>query len=388
MQQLLFVVGTRPEAIKLAPIIEDTVADAGLRSTLVTTGQHTDMVGQVLDAFGLVPDDRLSISRSSRPDLAGLTAGLLSEISTALERHRPDAVVVQGDTTSAYAGALAAFYLDIPVVHVEAGLRTGNMRSPFPEEMNRRAISGLAALHLAPTSASRANLLAEHVEPSRIVVTGNSVIDALQRVTARVMSWQNVALEALDGHAGPVILVTAHRRESWGEPMASIGRAVAQIALDFPDATVVLPAHLNPLVRETILPIVAGVGNIVVTDPLGYSDFCRLLGLSDLVITDSGGVQEEAPSLGKPVLVMRDTTERPEAIDCGAARLVGTDTAVIVAAARELLTRPDVYHAMASAGSPYGDGLASARTLQAVHHLLGDGARPHDFESGAAFART
>lgn len=387
MHRLLFVVGTRPEAIKLAPIIHDASADPRFVSLLVTTGQHTDMVDQVLNAFALTPAERLTIDRSAAPDLAGLTAVLLQELSASIHRLRPDAVVVQGDTTSAYAGALGAFYLDIPVVHVEAGLRTGNMRSPFPEEMNRRGISMLAALHLAPTAPSRDNLLIEGTNPNDIVVTGNSVIDALHRMTQRASPWTNPALSRLDNHRGPIILVTTHRRESWGEPMANIGAALAQIAVERPDALLVFPAHLNPLVRDIVLPRVSHLSNVVVTDPLGYADFCQVLARSTFAITDSGGVQEEAPSLGKPVLVMRDTTERPEAIDAGSARLVGTDTDTIVRAARELLTDADVYNRMAGAGSPYGDGRASARTLQAIAHVLGGGIRSDEFDPATALAR-
>ncbi len=370
MARILFVVGTRPEAIKLAPLVESADLDPRFEPILVTTGQHREMVDQVLEVFSLRVDEELKIDRAEAPDLASMTAVLLRELTAMLRRHQPDCVVVQGDTTSAYIGALAAFYQNIPVVHVEAGLRSGDMRSPFPEEMNRRAIAPLAALHLCPTAGSEQNLLLEGVSQADIRVTGNTVIDALHRVVGRVTRWESSELHWIESETRRIILVTAHRRESWGEPLALVGEALTELARRHPDIVIVFPIHRNPLVRDTMMPLLHGVSNIVVIEPLGYADFSRLLSLATIVVTDSGGVQEEAPSLGIPVLVLRDNTERPEAVDAGAARLVGTDRDLIVSEVERLLTDPAAYAEMSCVVSPYGDGDASPRCLDAIYDLL------------------
>ncbi|WEJ34195.1 UDP-N-acetylglucosamine 2-epimerase (non-hydrolyzing) [Devosia sp. SD17-2] len=376
MRKILIVYGTRPEAIKMAPLITAMEASEHLEPIVVVTGQHRQMLDQVNSIFGIKPRYDLNII-ADRQRLEGITARALEGIADVLEIEHPDAVMVQGDTTTCFAGALAAFYSKAPVIHVEAGLRTYNAFDPFPEEMNRSMVSRLAALHLAPTETARQNLLAEAIDPRRVVVTGNTVIDALLDVAARQIPPVNPDLLRLDGRR--TILVTAHRRESWGEPMARAARAMARLANAFPDIQLLLPAHLNPAVREILLPELDGIENIIITDPLGYSDFIYAMNKSDIVLTDSGGVQEEAPSLGKPVLVMRETTERPEAVLAGTVSLVGTDENLIFEQASRLLTNQLAYDAMAKTVNPYGDGLASERSIQSIEHFFGYAERPIDF---------
>lgn len=377
---IMSIYGTRPEAIKLAPVIAGIEASTKLRSTVVVTGQHRAMLDQVNELFGIVPAHDLDII-APRQTLEQITVRALSGLGQIIRLERPDMVAVQGDTTTSFVAALAAFYEKVPVVHVEAGLRTSNPYSPFPEEINRRLTSQVATLHLAPTPTSRANLLAENVPADRIVVSGNTVIDALFEIVARQLPYSDPALEAIGGRT--MVLVTAHRRESWGEPMSRSARAIARLATTFPNVVFVLPAHLNPVVREVLLPPLAGLSNVVVTEPLPYGQFCRLMQDSHLILTDSGGVQEEGPSLGKPVLVMRDTTERPEAVTAGTVRLVGTDEQVIVREVSRLLTDQEHYVAMANAVNPYGDGRAGRRTVQAIEHYFGLADAPDHFDPAA-----
>jgi UDP-N-acetylglucosamine 2-epimerase (non-hydrolysing) len=375
------VYGTRPEAIKMAPIIE-RLGSSSLDVVVAVTGQHREMLDQVNRLFGIEPEHDLDIIRPGQ-SLSALTARTLERMTPVLDAVRPDAVVVQGDTTSAFAASLAAFYHGVPVFHVEAGLRTANPVNPFPEEMNRRLTGRIAALHLAPTATSRDNLLREGVSPETVVVTGNSVIDALLTTVARGEELAHPALGRVGVDGRRTVLVTAHRRESWGEPLERVAAAIATLARRHPDVDLVLPLHANPLVRETILPAVDGLSNVVVTDPLPYGDFSRLIALSDVVLTDSGGVQEEAPSLGKPVLVMRENTERPEAVDAGTVRLVGTSHDVIVDAVSGLLDDPSAYAAMANAVNPYGDGRAADRTVAAFEHHFGLAERIDEFDPAA-----
>jgi UDP-N-acetylglucosamine 2-epimerase (non-hydrolysing) len=382
LRRVLFVFGTRPEAIKLAPVVVALEASAGFEPVVVVTAQHRHMLDQVLLLFGIAPKYDLDLLEP-RQTLTGVTVRALERLAPVLEAERPDLVLVQGDTTTTFAGALAAFYKQIPVAHVEAGLRTYDPLSPYPEELNRRLTTQLAALHLAPTRTSRANLLAERVDQASVVVTGNTVIDALLWTVAHPPRRADPLLARLDADGRPVLLVTAHRRESWGRPMRAIGHALAEIAKAEPGLLVVFPIHRNPVVREAILPAVDGLHNVVVTEPLDYGGFVRLLDRAHLVLTDSGGVQEEGPSLGKPVLVMRDTTERPEAVAAGTVRLVGADRAAIVDAVRGLLHDPAAYRAMANATNPYGDGQAARRTVAAVAHFFGLGPRPDEFEPAA-----
>ncbi|HEY7049788.1 MAG TPA: UDP-N-acetylglucosamine 2-epimerase (non-hydrolyzing) [Jatrophihabitantaceae bacterium] len=379
MYRVMVVYGTRPEAIKVAPVIGRLGTSPHLRPIPVVTGQHREMLDQVNQLFGIEPAHDLDII-APRQSLQDITVRALSGLSDVIRAEQPDAVVVQGDTTTSFVAALAAFYEQIPVAHIEAGLRTANPYSPFPEEINRRLTSQVASVHLAPTRTSRANLVAENIKPERITVTGNTVIDALHEVVARRLPYADPALESLGRR---MVLITAHRRESWGEPMARSARAVRRLALRYPDTTFVLPAHLNPVVREVLLPPLRDRPNVLITEPLPYGQFARLMQDSHLILTDSGGVQEEGPSLGKPVLVMRDTTERPEAVEAGTVRLVGTDEDAIVREVARLLDDDAHYAAMANAVNPYGDGQAARRSVQALEHFFGLGDPPDNFEPDA-----
>jgi UDP-N-acetylglucosamine 2-epimerase (non-hydrolysing) len=381
-KRVMVVFGTRPEAIKVAPLVQALAAAPWSRPVVAVTAQHRRILDQVLELFAICPNYDLDIMRSSQT-LTDVTVGALGGLGPVLADANPDLVMVQGDTTTTFAAALAAFYRRVPVVHLEAGLRTGDVLSPYPEEMNRRLTSQLASLHLAPTPTARANLLAEGVDPSSVVVTGNTVIDALHWTVGRRVPFRDRELAGLDTDPRPVLLVTAHRRESWGEPMTAIGAALADLAQSQPDLLVVLPVHPNPRVREALLPAVAGLANVLVVEPLPYGEFARLLDRATIVLTDSGGVQEEAPSLGKPVLVMRDTTERPEAVAACTARLVGTDRDQIVANVRSLLDDADAYAAMANAVNPYGDGRAAERSCLAMARFLGLDATVSEFTAGS-----
>jgi UDP-N-acetylglucosamine 2-epimerase (non-hydrolysing) len=377
-KRIMVVYGTRPEAIKLAPVIRAIDASALLTPVVTLTGQHQAMVDQVNGMFGVRPDHNLDVIRPGQ-SLDALTSRVLQGLTPTLRKERPDAVVVQGDTTSAFAGALAAFYERIPVVHVEAGLRTGDIYSPFPEEANRRLTSEIATFHLAPTEVSEDNLLREGIQAENILVTGNTGIDALLWTVGQRAPYGNQALEAVDASEAQVMLVTTHRRESWGERMQGVANAVARLARTHPDLVVVLPVHPNPVVREALIPALRGQANVMIVEPMNYGAFARLLLRSKIVLTDSGGVQEEAPSLGKPVLVMRDTTERPEGVSAGTARLVGTDPDRIYAEVDHLLTDAQSYRAMANAVNPYGDGRAAERTAGAIEHMFGLSAQPAPF---------
>ena len=376
--RVMAIFGTRPEAIKVAPVVHELARSSEFEPIVVVTGQHREMLAQVLELFEIEPHHDLELCRPNQT-LTSVTTGALEGLTELLQAERPDAVVVQGDTTTTFAGALAAFYQQIPVVHMEAGLRTGLRYSPFPEEINRCLTTRLASLHLAPTLGNKLNLIAENIEPDSIIVTGNTVIDALLDVGQRPGGYGDPALAGLDTDPRRVILVTAHRRESWGEGHAAIGRAVAEIAQTEPDVLVVFPLHRNPLVREQIEPAVAGLDNVRLVEPLAYQGLVKLMQRSHLILTDSGGIQEEGPSLAKPVLVTRDTTERPEAVAAGTVRLVGTDETQIVGAVRTLLHDPAQYAAMSNAVNPYGDGRAAERTVQAIAHLLAGAPRPEEF---------
>lgn len=377
--RVMTVYGTRPEAIKVAPIVKALEADRNIESIVVVTGQHREMLDQVNEVFDIQPDLDLDIFQPGQT-LTDVTTKSLRGIGQAIEQFGPDAVVVQGDTTSVLAGAMAGFYAKVPVVHVEAGLRTADRYTPFPEEINRRLTTQLASLHLAPTQTSRDALLHDNVPAEDIVVTGNTVIDALLWSVDRGEGYGDPTLdERLADAATPMVLVTAHRRESWGEPMRQVGAALAQLADRFPDHLFVWPAHRNPLVREAIVPAVQGRTNVIVTEPVSYAHFGRLMRRAEVLLTDSGGVQEEGPSLGKPVLVMRETTERPDAVTAGTAKLVGTDPRVIVDEVSRLLTDPAAHAAMANAINPYGDGRAAQRSVQAIRHYFGRGERPEEF---------
>jgi UDP-N-acetylglucosamine 2-epimerase (non-hydrolysing) len=363
--RVMTVYGTRPEAIKCAPVVKALEESPDFEGVTVVTGQHREMLDQVNELFGITPDHDLDVM-SHGQSLSGIFARVLDGLDPLLVEERPDAVVVQGDTTSSTAAALAAFNRGIPVVHLEAGLRSGDLASPFPEEGNRRLTSQIATIHLAPTSTSRDNLLAEGVDAEAIVVTGNTVIDALLTTVALEVPFTDPRLEEVASGDRPVLLVTTHRRENWGEAMSGVGRAIARLARENDDLVVILPAHRNPVVRKAILPHLGGLRNVVVTEPLAYGEFARLMRRARVVLSDSGGVQEEAPSLGTPVLVMRDTTERPEAVAAGTVKLVGTDEDTIVREVSTLLHDEAAHAAMATAVNPFGDGTAAQRGLEAL----------------------
>ncbi|WP_307103564.1 non-hydrolyzing UDP-N-acetylglucosamine 2-epimerase [Arthrobacter globiformis] len=371
--------GTRPEAIKMAPIVAALQQSEQFECVVTVTGQHREMLDQVNELFGIVPDHDLNILQQ-RQSLSAIMTRTIDGLDSLFAEKKPDAVIVQGDTTTSTAGAIAAFYHGIPVVHVEAGLRSGNLLSPFPEEANRKITSQIASLHLAPTSTSKANLLAEGISPEDIVITGNSVIDALLTTVDKKIPFTDPQLEEIASSGRKVLLVTTHRRENQGNAMRGVGRALARIADAEPDLVIVLPAHKNPVVREAVLPALEGKPNVVVTEPLAYGEFTRMLALAHVVLTDSGGVQEEAPSLGKPVLVMRDNTERPEAVHAGTVTLIGTDEERIVKEVDRLLHDQDHFDSMANAINPYGDGKAAARTVAAIAHMLGLGPTVEEFQ--------
>lgn len=376
--KIMTVYGTRPEAIKMAPIIKALEASDRFESIPVVTGQHREMLDQVNELFGIEPTRDLAIM-SKNQSLNGIVAKVIAGIDEVYQEFAPDAVIVQGDTSTVMGAAVAAFNRQIPVVHVEAGLRSGDINSPFPEEANRKLTSQIAALHLAPTNESKQNLLRENLPAADVVVTGNSVIDALLHTVQRPVEFTDLALAQVVSADQPLVLVTTHRRENLGSAMENIGRAVATLAQKYPDHQFVLPAHKNPLVRETVLPHLEGLANVLVTEPLAYAEFTHLIKSAKIVLTDSGGVQEEAPSLGKPVLVMRENTERPEAVEAGTVRLIGTDFDRIVNEVSALIDDRAHFDSMANAVNPYGDGRAAERTVAALEEMFGVGKRLEDF---------
>lgn len=367
---MLVVLGTRPEAIKLAPVVRSLRA-RGVPTLLVSTAQHREMLDQVLTLFALEPDRDLDLMRPNQ-SLSGLAARVLEGIDALLEELAPRLVVVQGDTTTTMTTSLAAFHRRVPVGHVEAGLRSFDLDNPFPEEMNRRVTSLVAAVHFAPTPLAAERLRAEGVGADRILVTGNTVVDALETMVDVPFDAAGSAIAELP-ETGRTILVTSHRRESWGPQLESICLALCDLVARFPDVRVVYPVHLNPNVRGAAERLLAGRDRIHLLPPVDYLEFLQLMKRSHLILTDSGGVQEEAPSLGKPLLLMRKVTERPEAFDAGVARIVGTDRETLVAEAARLLEDEDAYRAMARGGNPYGDGRAAERIALAVERWLAGG---------------
>ncbi|OGV49065.1 MAG: UDP-N-acetylglucosamine 2-epimerase [Lentisphaerae bacterium GWF2_52_8] len=370
MPKILVIIGTRPEAIKMAPLVAQlrTIPECEVR--LCATAQHREMLDQALLPFGLKPDMDLNLMRANQ-SLAQLSSAVLNGVTELLQSHLPDAVLVQGDTTTCFASALAASYQKIPVGHVEAGLRTGDRFAPWPEESNRILTTALASWHFAPTEEARKNLLAENVRPENIAVTGNTVIDALLNLCARLDTDAGFELEIkrrLDGSCPPcdarkLVLVTGHRRENFGTGLKNLCLALRRLA-ERKDLRIIYPVHLNPNVRKPVHEMLGDCGNIFLTEPLDYAAFVYLMREAHFIITDSGGIQEEAPSLGKPVLVTRRTTERPEAVAAGAAQLVGSDEESIFSAASRLMDQPGLYSSMANVRNPYGDGRASARIAE------------------------
>ena len=375
--KILTIFGTRPEAIKMAPLVQQLYVHPNIDAKVCVTAQHREMLDQVLELFEIKPDYDLNIMRPGQT-LTDITSNILKGMESVLQEYKPDAVLVHGDTTTTLATTLASFYQQIPVGHVEAGLRTGNLYSPWPEEGNRKLAGALAHWHFAPTAQSKANLLVEGIKEERILVTGNTVIDALLEVKEKLKQDENLQSRFANQFAflgnkkvidDKVILVTGHRRESFGGGFERICKALAQIAKQFPNAQIVYPVHLNPNVREPVNRILSGITNIYLIEPQDYLPFVWLMNRSDVILTDSGGIQEEAPSLGKPVLVMRDTTERPEAVAAGTVKLVGTDTGIIVDAIATILNDSNAYETISKAYNPYGDGTASQRI---VSQLLQD----------------
>jgi UDP-N-acetylglucosamine 2-epimerase (non-hydrolysing) len=365
LHHVTIVLGTRPEAIKLAPVIRAFQQAEGFATRVVLTGQHREMVAQVMDLFGLAADRDLALM-APKQTLTHVTCAALEGLKQDFAAHRPDLVLVQGDTTTAFASALAAFYEQIPVGHVEAGLRTDDLFDPFPEEANRRLISQLALLHFAPTERSASNCRASGVM-GEVLVTGNTVIDALLLMAERAAPF-NLPQHDLAGHR--LILATVHRRENWGDRLQDIGRGFLDLLERFPDTLLLLPLHRNPTVREPLQALLGNHPRAVLTEPLDYDRLVAAMKAATLILTDSGGLQEEAPALGKPVLVLRRTTERPEAVEAGTARLIGTDSADILREAALLLERTEAYEAMARAHNPFGDGQASARIVEASRRFL------------------
>lgn len=365
--KVMVVFGTRPEAIKMAPVIKELRKVTDIETVVVVTAQHREMLDQVLQLFGIVPDYDLDLMKEKQ-DLYSITTGVLTGLKEVMQREKPDLVLVHGDTTTTFAAALAAFYEMIPVGHVEAGLRTRNKYSPYPEEMNRSLTGRLAELHFAPTDVSRENLLAESVASFKIWVTGNTVIDALTETVREGYQFDD-SLQGIDFNRR-IILVTTHRRENWGNHMRDIYAALLQLVEEFEDVEVVFPVHRNPTVKDLAEEMLGGRERIHLLDPLEYEAFANLMNASYIVMTDSGGLQEEAPSLGKPVLVLRDTTERPEAIQAGTVQLVGTVQNNVYKAARRLLLDRSQYDKMAQAINPYGDGKAAIRIVRVITDFL------------------
>lgn len=379
--KVMTVFGTRPEAIKMAPIVLELQKHPDkITPVVAVTAQHREMLDQVLGLFDITPDHDLDIMAQGQT-LFDITSKAMMGLDKVLADEKPDIVLVHGDTTTTFAGALAAYYHQTTVGHVEAGLRTHDKYSPFPEEMNRKLTGCIADLNFAPTETSESNLLAENVKPESIFVTGNTVIDALHHTVKDDFQFEDELLQNIDFEHKRIILVTTHRRENLGEPMRHVYKALRQLTEEFDDVEVVFPVHKNPKVREVVREELGGLEKVHLIDPLDYEPFANLMHKAHLILTDSGGVQEEAPALGKPVLVLRDTTERPEAVAAGTVKLIGTDRDVVYNEAKALLTDEKAYNRMAESVNPYGDGKASQRIIQAIlyHYGLAD-ERPDVFD--------
>ena len=369
--KVMTVFGTRPEAIKMAPVVLELAKHPDKIVPVVTvTAQHRDMLDQVLNLFQIKPDHDLDIMAAGQT-LFDITSRAMMGLDKVLQEEKPDIVLVHGDTTTTFAGALASYYHQVSVGHVEAGLRTHNKYSPFPEEMNRKLTGSIADLHFAPTDTSEQNLLAESVDSGKIFVTGNTVIDALHKTVNDDFQFEDEVLQGIDFRNKRIVLLTTHRRENLGEPMRHVYRAMRRLVDEFEDVEIVFPVHKNPKVREVVQEELGGLSKVHLIDPLDYEPFANLMHRSYLILTDSGGVQEEAPALGKPVLVLRDTTERPEAVAAGTVKLIGTDEKVVYDEAKLLLTDRDEYSRMSEACNPYGDGKASQRIIQAILYHYG-----------------
>lgn len=374
--KVMTVFGTRPEAIKMAPLVKELEKNDQIESIVCVTAQHRQMLDQVLAIFDIKPDYDLDIMKD-RQTLISITTNVLQGLDGVLKEAKPDIVLVHGDTSTTFVGALAAFYNQIPVGHVEAGLRTYDKYSPFPEEMNRCLTGRIADLHFSPTISNRNNLIKEAIEDKDIYITGNTVIDALKTTVSKDYKLC-ASMDDVD-FSKRVILVTAHRRENLGEPLENICRALKRIVTEFEDVELVYPVHLNPAVRETVNKYLADMDRVHLIDPIDVRDMHNAMDRSYMIMTDSGGLQEEAPSLGKPVLVLRNETERPEAVEAGTVKVAGVNEEVIYNMAKKLLTDENEYNSMAHAVNPYGDGEASRRTVEAILYHFGKGERPQDF---------
>ncbi len=368
MKKILFILGTRPEIIKIAPVVLEARKHNDIVADILHTGQHKELAEEMFTHFGITPTYNLAVMQENQT-LYELTARITKGIGDILAKNKYDMIFVQGDTTTAFVGALCGFYSKIPVAHIEAGLRTQNKYSPFPEEINRRLVSPIATLHFPPTKRAADMLIKEGISPESLVISGNTVIDALLWSVNKEYELNDDVKKALS-MPGKLILVTTHRRESFGEPHRNVFKALLQLTQKFDDIKILLPMHPNPNVRKEIKSILSGNERIILTEPLDYRNFISAMKQSTLIMSDSGGVQEEAPALNKPVLVLRDTTERPEGLTTGALKLVGTNTEVIVNEASKLLTNSQAYDAMAKAENPYGDGHASERIIEAAIKLL------------------
>ena len=364
--RLMTVFGTRPEAIKMCPLVlEMHKYPEYIEPIVAVTAQHREMLDQVLELFNIKPDYDLNIMASGQT-LYDITTRALNGLKEVIEDAKPDMVLVHGDTTTTFAGALAAFYAQVPVGHVEAGLRTGNKYSPYPEEMNRKLTGSIADMHFAPTSTSKENLLKENVNPEAIMVTGNTVIDALQTTVKANYEFADAEFNKIFDRGNRLILMTTHRRENLGEPMRNVYKALRKVLETHADVEAIFPVHKNPKVREIVQEELGGLERVHLIEPMDYEPFANLMGKVDIVLTDSGGIQEEAPALGKPVLVLRDTTERPEAVDAGTVKLVGTGYEDVLRETNLLLDDPAHYQKMAEAANPYGDGKACERIIRAI----------------------
>lgn len=377
--KVMTVFGTRPEAIKMAPLAIELKKYPEIESVVCVTAQHREMLDQVLDLFEIKPDYDLDIMKE-RQSLLGITTRVLEGLDSVIKEAKPDIVLVHGDTTTSFVGALAAFYNQVTVGHVEAGLRTYDKYSPFPEEMNRNLTGRIADMHFSPTVQNRENLLKENISAENIYITGNTVIDALKTTVRKDYTFQNDVLNQLDFENKRVIVVTAHRRENLGKPLENICNALKQIVTEYEDVEIVYPVHLNPAVRETVFGILGDVKGVYLTDPVTVDDLHNAISRSFMVMTDSGGIQEEAPALAKPVLVLRKETERPEAVKAGTVKLAGVEREDITAMAKDLLDNEESYKKMAHAANPYGDGNASERIIKAILYKYNlSGERPEDY---------
>ncbi len=367
--KVMTIFGTRPEAIKMAPLVNELKQDKDIEDIVCVTAQHRQMLDQVLNIFDITPDYDLNVMKN-RQTLPEITSSVLQGIVEVIDKAKPDMILVHGDTTTTFAGALAGFYSKVKIGHVEAGLRTYDKYSPFPEEMNRKLVGSMADLHFCPTENNKNNLLKESVGEDGIYITGNTVIDALKTTVSDEYEFETPELCEIDFNK-KVILLTAHRRENLGEPMENIFRAIKRIATEYKDVEIVYPVHLNPLVREPANRILGDIDNIHLIEPLAVQELHNLMDRSYLVMTDSGGLQEEAPALGKPVLVLRQETERPEAVNAGTVKMAGTDEEEVYRLAKMLLDNKDEYEKMNKAANPYGDGKASSRIVQAIKFYFG-----------------